>query len=758
MPFVIAGDAAGSESIKQVGGKAAHLGDLIRAGFPVPEAFFVTLESWDKFMADNGLNEKISAVLSRTKITDVDSLDRGAEEIMKMVMGGRMPLAVREPILRAYRALSHSKSNIINVLLGATKTAVAPAATADFVALRSSAISEDIAGASSAGQYESFLNVRGDENVILNVQKCWASYFLPRAIYYRNRNNQPQLAGMGVVVQRMVNSEKSGVTFTVDPTNPKERENVIVVEAVWGLGESIVQGIVDPDHYEVDKANGAILGKKISKKLTMRIRDVKTGLNEELKVKAEDIERQVLTDMEIVAVAAYAKNIEKQYNGQPQDIEWAEEKGKIYITQTRAVTVLEKKSGREVTGRKELIRGTGVSPGTGAGPVKVIKDMSELDKVMQGDVLVTEMTSPDYVPAMEKSAAIITDKGGSTCHAAIVSRELGIPCIVGTERATQIFRDGEMVTVDATKGIVYAGADETAAVVRASVSEKKTKLQVKCNLAFPQMAQKAVHADGVGLVRLEHMLTVGGTHPIEYVRQGRPQELTKIIVDGVGQIAEAFKGKPVWVRTLDARTDEFRNMKGGENEAHEDNPMLGLHGIRRDLVEPGLFKAQIEAFKKLHEQGHTNVGIMLPFIIYVEELRKARELAKQYGLPDTCKFGLMVETPAAALDIEEFCKEGIDFISFGSNDLTQLTLGLDRNNERLIKLFDEMHPAMRFQFRHVITACNKYGVTSSICGELPSNREDAVRFLMDAGITSVSVNIDAIEKVRGWVAAAEGRA
>ena len=754
MPYVIAGDSAGSESIGQVGGKAAHLGDMTRSGFPVPEAFFVTLESWKKFMDDNGLGEKISAILSRTKIDDVDSLDKGSEEIRRLVMGGKMPLAVKEPIVRAYRALSHSKSNVINVLMGSTKTAVSP--PADFVALRSSAISEDIAGASSAGQYESFLNVRGDENVILNVQKCWESYFLPRAIYYRNRNKQPQLGGMGVVVQRMINSEKSGVTFTIDPTDPKAGANIIVTEAVWGLGETIVQGLVDPDHYEVDKTSGKILKKRMGKKVTMRIRNLKTGLNEELPVRAENVGRQVLTDTEIVMIAAFAKNIEKSYGGQPQDIEWAVEKDNIYIIQTRAVTVLEKKEGRSVTGREELLRGSGASPGTGAGPVKIIRDMSELDKVVQGDVLVTEMTSPDYVPAMERSAAIITDKGGSTCHAAIVSRELGIPCIVGTERATHVLKDGQLVTVDATKGIVYSGADETAAAVQVSTVQRKTKLQVKCNLAFPHMAQKATHADGVGLVRLEHMLTSGGTHPIEYIRSGRPQELTKIIVDGVGQIAEAFKGKPVWVRTLDARTDEFRNLKGGEKEQHEDNPMLGLHGIRRDLEEPELFKAQIQAFKQLHEHGHTNVAIMLPFIIYVDELRKARNLAKEYGLPDTCKFGIMVETPAAALDIEEFCKEGIDFISFGSNDLTQLTLGLDRNNERLIKLFDEMHPAMRFQFKHVISACNKYGVTSSICGELPSNREDAVRFLMDVGISSVSVNIDAIEKVRGWVASIEG--
>ena len=757
MPLVISADSITQENIKLVGGKAAHLGELIKGGFPVPEAFFVTTDAWKKFLEDNRLNDEIKRILDSTKFDDMDSLARTSDKIRSLVMGAKMPAAIREAVLRAYSALSHTRGNVISMLFGSTKANTN--AAADFVALRSSAVSEDVASASSAGQYESFLNVLGDENVILGLQKCWASFFLARAIYYRNKNNQPPMVGMGVIVQRMINSEKSGVTFTVDPADPKEGANRIVTEAVWGLGETIVQGLVEPDHYEVDKQSGAILGKKIGKKVTMRIRNLKTGLNEELNVKAEDVERQVLTDTEIVTVSAYSKNIEKYYKGQPQDIEWAVEKGRIYILQTRAVTVLEKKEGREITGGEILIKGSGVSPGVGAGPVKLIRDLSELGKVSKGDVLVTEMTTPDMVPAMEKSAAIVTDKGGSTCHASIVSRELGIPCIVGTERATQVLKDGTEVTVDATKGIVYAGfLDHAAAAPAAGGGAVRTAVQVKCNLAFPHMAERAKHADGVGLVRLEHMLTEAGIHPIEYIRSGRPQELTRIIVEGVGQIAEAFAGKPVWVRTLDARTDEFRNLKGGDKEPHEDNPMLGWHGIRRDLDEPELFRAQIEAFKQLHERGHTNVAIMLPFIINVDELRKARELAKEFGLPDTCKFGIMVETPAAALNAEEFCREGIDFVSFGSNDLTQLTLGLDRNNERLIRLFDEMHPSMQFQFKHVISSCKRYGVTTSICGELPSNREDAVKFLVGAGIDSLSVNIDAIEKVRGWLASLEGRA
>ncbi|NIO45169.1 MAG: hypothetical protein GTN36_06505 [Candidatus Aenigmarchaeota archaeon] len=308
------------------------------------------------------------------------------------------------------------------------------------------------------------------------------------------------------------------------------------------------------------------------------------------------------------------------------------------------------------------------------------------------------------------------------------------------------------VTIDATHGKIYPGELEIKEE-KAKAVEIKTKTQVKANLAFPGTAEKAKHADGVGLLRLEHMLTKAGMHPIEYVRNGRHVELIEIIVDGVGKVAQAFYPKEIWVRSLDARTDEFRNMKGGEKEPQEDNPMLGWHGIRRSVDEPEILKCELEALKQLHEKGLNNVVWELPFIIDVSELRKAKEIAKQVGAPTN--FGIMVETPACALTIEEFCKEGIAFASFGSNDLTQTTLGIDRNNENLIKIFNEMHLSMQFLFKHVIEICKKYNVESSICGELPSNRKDAVEFLVKTGIDSLSVNIDAIDKVREWVAEIE---
>lgn len=733
MPFIAT--AKDNITIKDVGGKGFNLVKLINAGFPVPEAFFITANAYEKFVEENELKEDILGIIEKINFDDVKSLQSVSEEIKKIIEGAKMPEKIRNEIIDNYKKLYGAPALNLDFL----KPMDMP-----FVAVRSSGIMEDIEKASSAGQYDTFLNVKGEENLIRAVLKCWASLYTARVIYYRNKNKQPQDTSIGVVIQRMVNSEGSGVAFTIDPTNPVQGANHIMIEACWGLGESLVQGKVEPDRYIVDKTSGDILEKIIGNKKTEMVRDPMYGITVERNVLKDKTNAQVLSDYEIVALAAYCKKIEQYYNF-PEDIEWATERGKIYIIQARAVTTLEEKKTEAVKGTP-ILEGYGASPGVASGTVKIIKDLSEIGKVQKGDILVTRMTSPDYVPAMEKSAAIVTDEGGITCHAAIVSRELGVPCIIATKTATQVLKDNMKITVDASHGKVYAGEIKIKEEKKEEAN-MKTKVQIKVNLAFPESAEKAApHADGVGLLRLEHMLTRTGMHPIEYIRQGRGEELAQIIYEGVRKVAKAFYPKHVWVRSLDARTDEFRNMKGGENEPREDNPMLGWHGIRRSLDEPEILKAELRALKKLHEEGLDNVIWELPFIINIDELRKAKEIAKEMDAPSN--FGIMVEVPACAINIEEFCKEGIAFASFGSNDLTQTTLGIDRNNERLISIFDEMHPSMQFLFKHVIEVCKKYKVESSICGELPSNREDAVDFLIKAGIDSLSVNLDAIEKVR----------
>ncbi|MBU5575370.1 MAG: phosphoenolpyruvate synthase [Candidatus Aenigmatarchaeota archaeon] len=758
--YVLFPEKLGKENISEVGGKAANLAELVNSGFPVPEHFFVSVSAYNEFVKFNGLHEKFSEILKSIDFQNISSIKENCEKLRRLILEAKMPREVYEQIASAYKKLSLTSEarEITGIeMLRAGREPV-------FVAVRSSAIVEDIAKASSAGQYESILNVRGEQELISAIKKVWASLYTDRATYYRYKNNQPLETAIGVIVQRMINAEKSGVAFTVDPKNPKEGANKILIEGTWGLGETIVQGQVEPDSYYVDKISGTILEKRIGKKLIQTIRDPKTNETIKIDVPTDKQNIQVLTDDEIVRVAAYCKKIEEHYN-YPQDIEWCIEKGKIYIVQTRAVTTLKEIEKREVTGfGKELLRGLGASPGIARGIVKIIHDLNEISKIEKGDILVTKMTSPDMVPAMEKSSGIITDQGGATCHASIVSRELGIPCIVGTKEATSILHDGDKVIVDAIHGIVYEDKGAEINISPISISQEPivstqlipTATEIKVNLAF---AEKLEHlpniTDGVGLLRLEHLLTKTGVHPFEYINQGRESELEEILINEIQQIAAAFYPKPVWVRTFDGRTDEFRHMTGGEKEPQEANPMLGWHGIRRDIDDPRLIKIEISAIIKLHNLGLTNVAIMLPFVISAEEVRKIKKLISELNAPETLKIGVMVETPAAALSIEDICKENIDFISFGSNDLCQLTLGIDRNNDKLISKFNEMHPAMQYQFKHVIDICKKFGVKTSICGEAPSNRYDIVEFLVKSGIDSISVNIDAIEKVRFWVARAE---
>lgn len=744
MPFILGSTNLGKANVKEVGGKGANMAEMINAGFPVPSVFFITVEAFDKFVEENELKPQIMNVIGKIDFTNVDSIKDASNEIQKLILNARMPLKIKDTIIDAYKKMRSEGSSID---IDKTESDM------PLVAVRSSGVVEDIKGASSAGQYETFLNVRGEKNLILTVMKCWASLYTSRVIYYRYKNNQPQDTSICVIVQKMVNSEKSGVAFTIDPTNPVDGKNDIIIEATWGLGETIVQGEVEPDHYVIDKRTGLLVSKQIGEKRLMRSRDIYSGSTIKKEVPKDKVKVQVLDDKDIIILAAQCKKIENHYNF-PQDIEWAFEKENLYILQTRSVTTLEDKRTKPVVGTP-ILTGTGASPGVGTGKVKIVHDISELNKIVKGDVLVTKMTNPDMVSVMEKSAAIITDQGGATCHAAIVSRELGIPCIVGTRIGTEILKDGDIVTVDATHGKVFAGKID---VKEEKIEEEynvKTKTLIKVNLAFPETAEKGIRADGVGLLRLEHMLTKHGYHPAEYIRQEKQDELIEIIVDGVGTVAEAFYPKPIWVRSLDVRTDEYSNMIGGEKEPKESNPMLGLHGIRRSLVDTELLKSEFRALKKIYEKGLDNIGVMIPFTYDVSEFIEAKKIAKEIGLPDNMKFGVMIEVPSCALSITEYCKAGIDFISFGSNDLTQLTLGLDRNNEKLNKLFDEMHLGMRFLFAYVIETCKKYNVETSICGEAPSNRKDIVEYLVNLGITSLSVNIDAIDKVRKWVSELE---
>ncbi len=747
------------EDISSVGGKGANLGEMYNIGLPVPPGFFITAQTYKEFIEETNIKEKIEQILHGLDVENTDQLQEKANEVQKLIVKTPIPKKIQEEIVEAYEIIC-------------TEEDVNKKSDPLFVAVRSSATAEDLPTASFAGQQATFLNVRGKEELIKAVSLCWASLFTARAVYYREKNNFEHMKVLiSVVVQKMVNSEKSGIMFSVNPSTNNESE--IVIEAGWGLGEAVVSGSINPDLYVVDKDTMRIKKKELKKQNWGLFRDPKTGKNIKKEIPPDMEAKQVISDPQILQLAELAKKIEEHY-GKPQDVEWAIENNQIYIVQSRAVTTIHKEEKakeeneeeRKAEEKEVLVKGETASAGIASGPVKIINEMSDLDKIQKGDILVTNMTTPDMVPAMQKAAAIVTNEGGMTCHAAIVSRELGIPCIVGTENATQILKEGEVVTVNATHGTVLKGVFSTeipqegtaAQAEMPSAYEPITATQIKVIMDIPEMAEKAAArgADGIGLVRLEIMIAEGGVHPAEYIRQNRDDDYTELLYKGIKKMAEAFKGKPVWVRNSDMRTDEYKGLIGADKEPKETDPMIGWHAIRRLLDEPRILKAEFRAIKRLHDEGYTNVGIMLPFVIRTREVRKAKEIMREVGLEpqQDVEFGVMIETPASCWIIEDLCKEGIDFVSFGTNDLTQLTLGIDRNNQRIAHLFDEMHPAVLGEIQKVVEVCKKYNVKTSICGQAGSRPEMAA-FLVRIGIDSISANPDAVHMIREVVAREE---
>ncbi len=722
-----------------VGGKAANLGELLRAEIPVPDGFVVDARTFRDFLERAGLKDKIYDLLNKINVENTDELNEASRKIREMIAKAKMPEDIEKEIREAYRKLCEEEGSEV------------------YVAVRSSATAEDLPDASFAGQQETYLNVRGEDEVVEKVKLCWSSLFTPRAIYYRvQKGFRHEDVSIAVVVQKMVNSEKSGVMFT---SHPVTGEKKCIIEAVFGLGEAIVSGIVTPDTYVYDREARKLVEVRIGeKKFMITLQDGKTV---KVELDEEKARQRVLSDDEIEQLVTLGELIEDHY-GKPQDVEWAIEKGKVYIVQSRPVTTIKGKVEEvsEVEG-KILVKGLGASPGIATGRVKVILSEDEISKVEEGDVLVTTMTTPDMVPAMKRAAAIVTDEGGMTCHAAIVSRELGVPAVVGTKEATKVLKDGMIVTVDGEKGVVYAGrVEEKKEEVKVAYAQAPiiTATEVKVNISIPDAAEKVAretNADGVGLFRIEHMVLSLEKHPMKFIKDGEIDRSVELLYEEMKKVVKAFYPKPVWIRTLDAPTDEFRSMEGGEDEPIEANPMLGFRGIRRDLIEEEHFRAEMRAIKKLIDEGYTNIGIMLPLVTSPDEVRRAKQIAIEEGIPlDKIEFGVMVETPAAALIIEDIIKEGIDFISLGTNDLTQYTLAVDRNNENVAYLYDETHPAVMKLIERTIRICKEHGVKTSICGQAGSYPH-VVEKLVEMGIDSVSANPDAVQRIREVVARVE---
>ncbi len=736
------------EDIPSVGGKGASLGEMASIGLPVPPAFVVTSEAFRRFLVAGNLEDKLYALFEGLDVDDNNALETAAQQAKEIVHASPMPESLRDQISLAYQKLSKG---------------------GDIVAARSSATAEDLPDASFAGQQETVLNIRGIDNLLKAIQVCWASLYGARAIYYRAKQGfDHHSVNIAIVVQRLIPSEKAGVMFT---SHPVTGEPLAIIEGSWGLGESVVSGSVSPDKYVFDRRTERIVDRFIATKLTEIVADGEYG-TKTCDIDPSRQEMEVLSEEEIRRLTTYGIVSEEHY-GVPQDMEWGVVADQIYVLQSRPITTIRgssKKSGMESVQEGAgtvILQGQGASPGVASGKVAIVYDVKDIGKVQNGDIMVTRMTNPDMVPAMRKVAAIVTDEGGMTCHAAIVSRELGTPAVVGTKKATQTLTEGQIITVDGEKGLIFDGivnkpekvAEASVQTVAAGPQKIITATSVKVNVSMPEAAARAAAtgADGVGLLRIEHLILGLNKTPGWFIENHREEDFIRELMAGIRTVLDAFPGKPVWVRTLDAPTDEFRNMQGGHSEPIEHNPMLGWRGIRRDLQSPKQFRLQIETFKRLWELGYDNLGIMFPMVSHPSEFIRAKEEFRSAGVDvEKVDLGIMIEIPASAIIIEDFIRAGIRFASFGTNDLIQYTIAIDRNNENVTSMYWPKHPAVLALIDSAIRACRAGGVEVSICGQAGSE-PDMVTWLVQHGITSVSSNIDAIAKIRETVARTEQR-
>ena len=742
-------DQVGRDATPLVGGKGANLGELTQAQIPVPPGFVVTTSAYRAFLLDTGLDRRIAELVEGLNVEDDEALQDTACQVRAAIEEAPMPAALREQIEAAYRQLGEGP-----------------------VAVRSSATAEDLAEASFAGQQSTYLNIEGAAEVVDAVQRCWASLFEARAIFYRENAGWGHTeVDLAVPVQRMVQSQASGVMFTIDPiSNDPDR---VVIEAAFGLGEAVVSGLVSPDHYEVGKSEESILQRQTFVQDRMLVRNPNGTGGGETNIWRElseaDGGREKLSDAQVLELTRIGKRIERHY-GSPQDIEWGWAEGRFYLLQTRPITTLAQPTGdlddAPTPSAEPLLSGSAASPGVAAGRVRVVADPAQTNLIAEGDVLVAEMTTPDFVPAMKRAAAIITEKGGRTCHAAIISRELGVPCIVGAAGAREL-ADGLLITVDAASGQVYEGEhpeliDWWRRQQQRSLAEApETRTKIYVNLADPEIAERVAEraVDGVGLLRAEFIIARIGEHPRSFLDSGRGDEYVARLAEGLATIAGAFHPRPVVYRATDFKTNEYANLKGGaEYEPDEENPMIGYRGAARYVREPDLFELELRALQQVRER-YPGLHLMIPFVRTTDELRRVIELVEGFGLrrADGFKIWIMVEVPANVWLLDEFIAQGVDGVSIGSNDLTQLTLGIDRDSERFADTFDERNPAVLKAIRSVIETAARCGVTVSVCGQGPSEHPDLAERLVEWGITSISVTPDVIERTRQLVADAEAR-
>lgn len=757
-------EEVGKEDVGLVGGKGANLGEMTKAKLPIPYGFVVTSNAYFDFIKTNKLEHRIQDFLSLINFENSTELQQASKHIQNLIMKAEIPQSLINEIYLFYDNLNLKEDEYLkrdsHIIRKALKK-VHHLYNSPLVAVRSSATAEDLPTASFAGQQETYLNVKGESNLLNHIKKCWASLFTPRAIYYRHEQKFDHFkVGLAAVVQRMIQSEKSGIAFSIDPvTNDKTK---IVIEAIFGLGEYIVQGKVTPDHYEVDKRSFVMLLKDVK---YQNLKYVKSSIgNKEIRLSKREGTLQKLTDKDIVEVALLVKQIEDHYYF-PQDIEWAIEHDTVFVVQSRPITTTQNTTTDTSEGTKKTVflSGSPASPGIGIGPVKIIHSPKQIDLIKKGDILVAPQTNPDYVPAMKRAGAIVTEKGGRTSHAAIVSRELGIPAVVGVDGATKKLKNGMIISVDGKAGEIFKGSilsemklsNEHAKDIK-PIHKYKTLTKIYVNLAEPEKAQEIskMDTDGIGLLRAEFMIANIGTHPKEFIKNKKEHVYVQKLTKDLLKFVKPFSPRPVIYRATDFKTNEYRHLKGGSHyEPHEENPMIGFRGASRYIADPHEFNLELTAINKIWDMGYTNLHLMIPFVRVPWEIIRIKHLVEKSGLLNRPGFKLliMVEVPYCALNLEEFIKVGIDGVSIGTNDLTMMLLGVDRDNEEVANIYDERNPAIIRVLEYVVSTASKHGITSSICGQAASDYPDLVELLVKTGITSLSVNPDAVDRTRELV-------
>jgi len=735
------------EDVNVVGGKGANLGEMYSLGIPVPNGFVVTADTYFDFIESNKLKPQIKNILNITNVDHPDELQLASKKIRVLIKKSPFTHDVSIQIMTAYKKLG-SFGGLVDMP----------------VAVRSSATAEDSADASFAGQQDTYLNVIGESNVLHRVRDCWASLFTPRSIFYRVKKKYDHFkVGVAVPIQKMVQSEISGIMFTANPVSNDKNE--IIIEVIWGLGEYIVQGVVTPDQFIIDKSNWTIK----QKNTVTQDRQLIKNTNETIEVAVPKYKQKKIKidDATAIKIAKVGQKLHNHY-GKPQDIEFAIEKDKFYVVQTRPITTLQNEAKKkfEIT-ETPILQGEAASPGFASGQAILIKNQTEINRVKEGQILVITMTTPDFVPAMKKVAGIITDKGGQTSHAAIVSRELGTPCVVGTKTATKIIKEGDIVTIDGSTGRIWSG-NLLSGLPQVS-NEPTTKIALKTatklyvNLGEPELSKEISkrNVDGIGLLRAEFMMANIGIHPKRMIAENKQKEYIEKLASGITEFCKNFNPRPVIYRASDFKTNEYRSLKFGKlYEPEESNPMLGFRGATRYIHSPEVFQMELEAIKMVRNKYNLkNIWLMIPFCRTPRELFEIKKIIAGAGLLRSPSFKLfmMTEIPSNVILLDKFIDVGIDGISIGSNDLTMLTLGLDRDNSEVAPEFNELDPAVIWSLKRLVTKAKKRGIMVGICGQAPSNHPDLVEKLVRWGITSISVSPDAINHTREIIHWAENR-